>query len=135
MAVNGNYTVWDQQGTAATTNGKSRVSIRGAYDFGVAKLGAGVRNTQFVTGTRTDTFLAVGAPLGALTLGADWGSRVQNDTAAGGSAEGTRTGYGLKAEYALSKRTSIVASYARWDKVVNAAGASTETNLLLSHSF
>jgi predicted porin len=135
LAVNGNYKVWDQQGTAASTNGKSRVSIRASYDFGVAKLGGGYRNTQFVTGTRQDTFLAVGVPLGALTLGADWGSRVHNDTAAAGSAEGTRTGLGLKAEYALSKRTSLIASYARWDAAVGQATANTETNLLVSHSF
>jgi predicted porin len=88
-----------------------------------------------VTGTRQDTFLAVGVPLGALTLGADWGSRVHNDTAAAGSAEGTRTGLGLKAEYALSKRTSLIASYARWDAAVGQATANTETNLLVSHSF
>jgi predicted porin len=135
LAVNGNYKVYDQQGAAASTNGKSRISIRGAYDFGVAKLGAGYRNTQFVSGTRQDTFLAVGVPLGAMAIGADFAQRVQNDTAVGGSAEGTRTGYGLKAEYSLSKRTSLVASYASWEGVVGAAQRSTETNLLLSHSF
>lgn len=143
LAVNGNYTVWDQQGVGTTDatgagNGKNRVSIRGSYDFGVAKLGAGFRSSQFVVGTRNDSFLAVGVPLGALTLGADWGSRTQNDTVVDGNGNvtaGTRTGYGLKAEYALSKRTSLIASYARWDDKVGAAAATTETNLWVSHSF
>lgn len=133
LAVNGNYKIWDQAGTVAN-NSKNRISIRGSYDFGVAKVGAGFRNQQFVTGTRQDTFLAVGVPLGSLTLGADWGSRVQSDRATA-TDNGTRTGYGLKAEYALSKRTSVIASYARWDATVGAASANTETNLLLSHSF
>ena len=135
LAINGNYKVWDQQGTVASTNSKNRTSIRGSYDFGVAKLGAGYRNQQFVTGVRQDTFLAVGVPLGALTLGADFAQRVHSDTAAAGSAEGTRTGYGLKAEYALSKRTSLIGSYASWEGVVGAAQRTTETNLLISHSF
>ncbi|MDZ7920352.1 porin [Rhodoferax sp.] len=135
LAVNGNYTVYDQQGAAPSTNGKSRVSIRGAYDFGVAKLGAGYRNTQFVSGVRQDSFLAVGIPLGALTLGADWGQRTHSDTAVAGGTDGTRGGYGLKAEYALSKRTSLVASYASWEASVGVAQRTTETNLLVSHSF
>lgn len=142
LAVNGNYTMWDQQGHGnaavaagfAPDNAKSRVSIRGAYDFGVAKLGAGYRTTQFQLGTRNDSFLAVGVPLGSLTVGADWGQRTQSDRNTA-TDNGTRTGFGLKAEYALSKRTSVVASYARWDAVVGANAASTETNLLLSHSF
>ncbi len=143
LAVNGNYTVWDQQGVGTTDaagagNGKSRISIRGSYDLGVAKIGAGARNTQFVVGTRTDSFLAVGVPLGSLTLGADWGQRTQADTVVDSKnnvTAGTRTGFGLKAEYALSKRTSLVANYARWDALVGASGANTETNLLVSHSF
>lgn len=141
LAVTLNYTMYDQQGVGGTAaavgdsnNSKSRVSIAGAYDFGMAKLGAGFRSTQFTLGTRNDSFLAVGVPLGALTLGADWGSRTQADRVTA-TDNGTRTGTGVKADYALSKRTSVIASYARWDAVVGAAGASTETNLLLSHSF
>jgi predicted porin len=135
LAINGNYKVWDQQGTAVTTNSKNRFSIRGAYDFGVVKLGAGYRNQQFVTGVRQDSFLAIGGNLGALALGADFGQRVHSDTVLAGGTDGTRTGYGLKAEYSLSKRTSFIASYASWEGVVGAAQRTTETNLLLSHSF
>ncbi len=142
LAASLNFTVWDQQGAATTGdaagNGKSRTSIQGAYDFGVAKIGAGFRATQFVVGTRNDAFAAVGIPLGALTLGADWGSRTQNDTAVNDKAEvtaGTRTGYGLSASYALSKRTSVSLSTARWDAKIGNTSANTETNLLLAHSF
>ena len=112
----------------------NRISIAASYDLGVAKLGAGFRNTNFVTGTRQDSFLAVGVPLGALTLGADWGSRTQNDRFTA-TDNGTRTGLGLKAQYDLSKRTALIASYAKWDGVVGANAATTETNLLVAHSF
>lgn len=134
LAVNGNYKVWDQSGTVAN-NSKNRISLRGSYDLGVAKVGAGFRNQQFVTGTRQDSFLAVGfAATSQLQLGADWGQRTQADRATA-TDNGTRGGYGLKAEYSLSKRTSVVASYASWEPTVGAANRSTETNLLLSHSF
>ncbi|MDT7514468.1 porin [Rhodoferax mekongensis] len=132
LAVNGNYKVWDQSG-AVNDNAKNRVSVRGSYDLGVAKIGAGFRNTQYVLGTRQDSFLAVGfAATSQLQLGADWGQRTQSDKASG---NGTRGGYGLKAEYSLSKRTSVVASYASWEASVGAANRSNETNVLLSHSF
>jgi len=134
LAVNANYKVWDQAGTVAN-NSKNRISLRGSYDLGVAKVGAGFRNQQFVTGTRQDSFLAVGfAATSQLQLGADWGQRTQADRATA-TDNGTRGGYGLKAEYSLSKRTSVVASYASWEPTVGAANRSTETNLLLSHSF
>jgi predicted porin len=133
LAVNGNYKVWDQSGAVAN-NSKNRVSVRAAYDFGVVKLGAGFRNQQFVTGTRQDALVSIAVPLGATTLGANWGSRTQNDRVTA-TDNGTRTGVSVKAEYALSKRTSFVASYARWDASVGPASANTETNLLLSHSF
>jgi len=143
LAANLSYKVYDQQGVAAAAgaatklddnNSKNRISIAASYDLGVAKLGAGFRNTNFVTGTRQDSFLAVGVPLGALTLGADWGSRTQNDRFTA-TDNGTRTGLGLKAQYDLSKRTALIASYAKWDGVVGANAATTETNLLVAHSF
>jgi predicted porin len=139
LVATGNYTSWDQQGVATSTatganNSKSRVSVAGSYDLGVAKLGAGYRATQFTAGTRQDSFLAVGVPLGALTLGADFGQRTQADRLTAAD-NGTRTGYGLKAEYALSKRTSFIASYASWERTVGADKRTTDTNLLVSHSF
>lgn len=144
LSVNGNYKVWDQQGagtTAATGagNSKNRISVRVAYDFGAFKVGAGFRNQQFVVGTRQDALVSAAFPVTSqLTLGANWASRVQNDTvvsATGAVTTGTKTGTSLKAEYALSKRTSLVGSYARWDQAVGQTSANTETNLLLSHSF
>ena len=132
IAANAAYKVWDQQGDATGDAVKNRISLAGSYNFGVAKVGAGIRNSNYVTGTRQDTFLAVGVPFGALTLGADFGARKQDDRKSG---NGTRSGYGVKADYALSKRTSLIASYASWESAVNVANRSTETNLLVSHSF
>ena len=137
IAANAAYKTWDQQGDSTIDNVKNRVSIAGSYNFGVAKVGAGYRSSNYVTGTRQDTFLAVGVPMGALTLGADYGVRKQDDRkfTAPDTVNGSRSGYGFKAEYALSKRTSVIGSYASWETSVNVANRSTETNLLLSHSF
>jgi len=143
IAANLAYKSWDQQGKAGFTDNNStdRVSLAGSYNFGVAKVGAGYRKQNFVTGYRQDTFLAVGMPLGALTLGADYASRQHTDTINSGSntvqpiTTGTKTGYGVKAEYALSKRTSIIASYASWEAYVGVDSRTTDTNLLVSHSF
>ena len=109
-----------------------------SYDLGVAKLGGGIEsyNVKPVAGTTdstfTNTLLAVSVPMGALTLGANWAqSQITNAQ--------TTQGYGLKAAYALSKRTSVSADYTSWKgRDVNGAAATDSTsqyNLFLSHSF
>jgi predicted porin len=132
MAVNLGYIAYDQDG-GVPGNAKNRVTLVGSYDFGVAKVGAGYRNTQRVDGTRQDAIVSAIVPFGALSLGANFAQRTTTDTTQ--TAAGTRTGYGLKAQYDLSKRTNFALSYARWDATVGAATANTETLMLLSHSF
>lgn len=51
------------------------------------------------------------------------------------SLNGSRSGYSLTAAYAISKRTSLTASYVNWLSTPFAAGRSNEGTLLLSHSF
>lgn len=155
LVANLNYLMYDNQGaTVSTTNNVVRTSA--AYDLGVAKLGGGYVRANNNGGASTDDlFFAVSVPMGALTLSADWASRkvdgmdvagaaaltaAQLAAQGGGKLDGTRTGYGLALSYALSKRTSLSASYARWDAVtsgnlLNNGSATTDTNLLLSHSF
>jgi hypothetical protein len=91
--------------------------------------------------TLTNGALSGSMIFGNLTLGANFATETAANTAAmaafglaAGALDQTRTGYGLKAEYALSKRTSVVASFANWLAYVG-ANRNSETNLLLSHSF
>jgi len=140
------YQAYDQQGAApAASNGTTTPNMvsrtRGSisYDLGAAKVGAGVDARNLTAGTRTDSLVSVAVLLGALTLGAEYGTRRYDSTGQAG-LEGTRTGYGLKAGYDLSKRTNVGLTYVKWDAVtintVNAANvASTYTALLLAHSF
>ena len=110
---------------------------RGAasYDLGVAKLGGGFERASTelagAKSTRTDMLLAVSAPLGPVTLGANWAQQEISDQATG---NGTKNGYGLKAAYSLSKRTSVSADYTNWAASIG-SDKSSQYNLFLSHSF
>jgi len=79
--------------------------------------------------------------MGALSFGATFASRTLADqTAAAAVASFTGTGYSFEYGYAMSKRTSVIANYARWTPVaVQATGrsvdATSQYQLLLSHSF
>jgi Gram-negative porin len=141
------YQAYDQQGATpaadpvgkTTPNMVSRTRGSISYDLGAAKVGAGIDARNLTAGTRTDSLVSVAVPLGALTLGAEYGTR-RYDSTGQGALEGTRTGYGLKAGYDLSKRTNVGLTYIKWDAVtmntVNASNvASTYTALLLAHSF
>lgn len=117
---------YDNQGLSATAS-KNRVRAKASYDFGVAKLGAGVITTDRVDQVLTDSNIGVTVPFGSLTFAADFGNRkLSND--------GTRSGYGLTAAYALSKRTAITAKYYSWEGTIGGERL-TQSDLLLSHSF
>jgi len=98
--------------TNGTPNGaQSQPTIYATYDFGAAKVGAAWTKQQ--TG---DAIVALGAniPVGALTFGVatyQW-----NNSAVAGSASWTEE----SVDYALSKRTSLKASFAQ----TNDAGVS-----------
>lgn len=137
LAVTGGLTSWDNQDTetAAPNNNKSRVRAKGSYDFGAFKLGAGVVQVQKNKGTQTDAILAATVPFGALTLGVDFGSAKRDGTGVAAN-DVTATGYGLKAVYALSKRTSLIGAYTSADTGVSTATQrATLTELLIFHSF
>ena len=124
---------------SANANAKYKDETRasGSYDFGVAKVGLGavVTNSGLNAGGKaTDYLLGVSAPLGAVTLGAQFVSRKIDDNAFTGQGTGTITGTAIEADYALSKRTKVIANYARWT-AVNGNDASTQAQVLLAHSF
>lgn len=147
LTANFGYAVYDQKGVevatataaATPTNTDTKTTLSVAYDFGMFKLGAGAESRKLTKGTRLDTLIGAALPLGALTLNATFASRQLNDTGTVQtntlSADGTKTGYGLGASYALSKRTSLVANYRNWTNAVGDNSKANETNLLVSHSF
>ncbi len=94
-----------------------------AYDFGVAKIGAGFNRAKFkdilATGSldaQKEYSLSVAVPLGATTLSAGY-AQSKGDTL------GKSSGFGVQALYSLSKRTTLYAgaqSTKAYDNVVNA---------------
>ncbi len=116
---------------------KDQTRLSGSYDLGVVQLGLGgvvTNHDAGVGGKSTDLLLGVKAPMGALSLGANLVNRKIDDVAFTGQGVGTISGTALEADYALSKRTMVVANYARWTAVVG-NDASSQFTLLLSHSF
>lgn len=136
---------------AAVGNNKDTTRLSAAYDLGMAKIGAGLQisNVQgFSTNPNpkvTDLLVAATVPMGASSFGITYTSRQYADyaaTAAAASitaANDTATGYSLQYGYAMSKRTSVIANYARWTQasayLAPSANANTQYQLLLAHSF
>jgi predicted porin len=134
--------------TAATTGtalAKTQVRLSGSYDLGMVKFGLGhvvttLDNGPGIANPKTyDTQASAAVPLGALTLGATYITRRNDDLAANQLAavvqNGTQNGWSVQAAYSLSKRTSMIANYARWDATVGNTSQANQTQLLLSHSF
>jgi predicted porin len=123
----------------ADVDAKNHYRLAGSYDLGVAKLGAGFERQSYgdATGgtkqTWSDMLVAVSVPLGATTLSANWAQREISDRTVAAD-NGKYDGYGLKASYALSKRTAVSVDYTNWAGFVNAKKQS-EYNVFLSHSF
>lgn len=126
-------------------NAKDTTRASASYDLGMAKLGAGFQitngdNTGITTLSPKVTDYLIGAkiPMGASSFGVTFVSRTGADIGAAQSQTGT--GYSVEYGYAMSKRTSVIANYARWTQIATgayAAGtdASNQYQLLLSHSF
>jgi len=131
-----NFLSFDQQGNAIGPSSKTQTSAtRGyvRYNFGFARVGAAMYQLNYDRGNRVDTMVSVNAPVGQFDLGAEWAQRKISDVVTSATANGTTAGYALSAKYNLSKRTAVVGTYSRWDKL-NAETVG-ETAVLLSHSF
>jgi len=142
LVVDGGYATYDNSTGSPVanlvggdlSNDKSQMRLAASYHFGVAKLGAGWVENARIGGTRTDTLISAALPLGALTLGADYATRTTSSFAAAAS-NGTISGYGLSAGYALSKRTALSLSYTLFKQSLTALENSSSTAVLLAHSF
>jgi len=85
----------------------TRVGV--AYDFGMAKPMATYGKVSIGSAKADEYQIGVDVPFGATTLSASWAtSQDDSGTAANDSK---RTGYGLGAKYALSKRTFFYGGY------------------------
>jgi len=143
LVANGQYAVYKNK--AAFGNAKDTTRLAASYDLGMVKLGGGVVITNHdntgltnLSPKTTDYLLGAKLPMGASSFGLTFASRTMADI--GTATSTTGTGYSLEYGYAMSKRTSVIANYARWTQV-GAAGvttnrdASNQYQLLLSHSF
>lgn len=113
--------------------------MSGNYNFGVAKVGAAMEVDNTMTGKLEMSNVVVAVPVGAWKFSANYTwtkvSDLNNALDVFLLRDGTHSGYGLVAEYALSKRSKVVLNYANWNPYVGSASNDTETNILLSHSF
>jgi predicted porin len=126
------YTSWTRQGDVLVTanTAKSRVRISGNYDLSVAKLGAGYSRAEATTGVVTsETAFGVSLPIGAITLGAQYGTKKSDEATPVTDSKG----YTLGAQYDLSKRTNVSISMFSFDTV--AVKDQTGTRVFVSHSF
>lgn len=164
IIANLNYLTYDNRGDTDSTY-KDTIRTAASYNAGFAKFGAGYSVTTTMAGaTVKDALVAASLPSGNWTFGANYGiGQVEGSTIGfnasvaalmkqglsqgaaatqattlgitADSLNGTRSGYSLTAAYALSKRTSLTASYVNWLSTPFAAARNTEATLLLAHSF
>lgn len=165
LIANLNYLMYDNRGTTDSTYKDTiRTAASYNAGFAKFGAGYSLTTTM-AGATVTDALIAASIPAGSWTFGANYGvgevkgstigfeasvagimkaNSVNQATAIGianglgitaDSLNGSRSGYSLTAAYAISKRTSVTASYVNWLSTPFAAGRSNEATLLLSHSF
>jgi len=103
-------------------------NLRASYNAGVVVVGGGFAQTNYTTGARRDFVVGGNIPMGAVTLGANYASRVQTT----GKKD---TGASLGVSYALSKSTSVNFAHTGWKKNSATGSNDTETTLAISKSF
>jgi predicted porin len=116
----------------------NRYRLSAGYDMGAVRLSAGYSRLALSNATgsavRTETLVGVKVPVGAVTVGLDYATSTNGLNANPIAANEDRSGYSLGLGYALSKRTSVSASYTNWEtKGIN--GSNTGFRTFISHSF
>jgi len=127
LSVMGEFTNLD--GNSVAANDKKVTRVAGAYDLGVAKLGAGLEVDDAVGAAKTtSTMFGVSMPVGkAITVGATYGR-------AKIVGQGTTAAYEFGAQYDLSKRTNLQVAYQKVD-VTQQAPNDTAFRVRLMHNF
>lgn len=114
-------------------DGLSRTRLTAAYDLGVAKIGFGhqVKNHDVAS----QTTLSVNVPMGAVDVGLTYATRAAQGTSvyvAELPVADSRTATAVGVKYALSKQTSLQASYGTYS---NTATLGNEYRIRLMKSF
>ena len=144
MMLNAQYAAADNRYAGQNTSLTDTQRLSGNYNFSIAKIGAALEIDNTMTGGKLQMAnFVVAVPLGALKLSANYTTWNLSDMTAAtqvgagpaGLKNGSKSGAGLAADYALSKSTHILASYANWEYAVGAGARSTETSLVLSYAF
>ncbi|SFC00613.1 Outer membrane protein (porin) [Polaromonas sp. OV174] len=147
LLVSGGYQSEAAQNSVGTLGGKPALEntlLSVAYDFGVAKVGAGFNRAKFKDfavgkslAAQKEWSLSVAVPLGATTISAGYAQSKGDDL-------GKSTGYGIQALYSLSKRSTLYAGAASsktYDKLAALApvgsnvGRTTTYGAGLRHTF
>ena len=127
---------------SATTQRDNRTRISASYNLGVAVVGAGYevdnRKTSATATTKVkDTIMGVSVPMGAITVGLNYGTQ---DTGDATKPKVKGTDFGVK--YDLSKRTYVAAQYQSvkgrdaGSTVTTGAGAKFDKmRIQMAHSF
>ena len=121
--------------------------VGASYDFNVAKVYGQYEGGQYKNKASTDAdkysydqfAVGVSAPFGATTLSAEYAYNKAKDTAGAVSTKYKGNVFAVQAEYAFSKRTSLVAragQVANWkDKTTNDKSSTQEYTVGLRHKF
>ena len=133
---------------AVTTDGKvTSYGVGASYDFNVAKVYGQYKGGQYKNEASTvadkysyDQFaVGVSAPFGATTLSAEYAYNKAKDTAGAVSTKYKGNVFAVQAEYAFSKRTSLVAragQVANWkNETTNDKSSTQEYTVGLRHKF
>jgi hypothetical protein len=128
LVAEGQFRSYDNQVSNSATYANTKNRFSASYDLGVAKIGAGVDQTNYTYGnTKTATLVGATVPVGSLTLGV----QLLSVTAAGNSSSSsnyTRSGLLAGGQYNLSKRTYVTGQYYGGDT----GGTSNTTGYLFS---
>jgi predicted porin len=141
ILVSGGYQSETVGRTATTKPALENVLLNAAYDFGVAKVGAGFNRAKYKDvlapaslgggniAAQDEVSLSVAVPLGATTLSAGV-ARSKGDTL------GKSTGFGVQALYSLSKRSTLYAgaqSTKGYDKLIATLPAGSNADKITTY--
>ena len=137
----------DTEKTLSDDVKKTNYGVGASYDFNVAKVYGQYKGGQYKNKASTvadkysyDQFaVGVSAPFGATTLSAEYAYNKAKDTAGAVSTKYKGNVFAVQAEYAFSKRTSLVAragQVANWkNKTTNDKSSTQEYTVGLRHKF
>ena len=110
---------------------KTRIRASASYDLGVATVGVGFEDNKKAADTEgTQLAMGVRVPMGAITLGFIYASSDENTT------NKKTTGWGVGADYAFSKRTTLNVSYGDRTKLAGATDDNGDQyRIRLTHAF